>query len=120
LDNTEWESWAVQKWLGWDPYLWSSYQQTVDILAQVAFVDFPREPSGTYAWLIPRKEEENSGILCRIPKSSIPIDVVMIALLFNLSTLPLNRTYTWYHRTNPTKDVALILDRFISVAAKKS
>jgi hypothetical protein len=44
----------------------------------------------------------------------------MIALLFNLSALPSERTNTWYHRTKeaPFFKVAGMLHKFLDAAIK--
>jgi hypothetical protein len=117
---TVWENLALEKWLGWDDNLWFCYEQATQVLSRKAsFVDFPRHPAGNYAWLIPRSEDD-SGAFCRIPKP-LSIEIWMIALLFNLSALPSERTFTWYHRTKeaPFFRVADMLHKFLDAAIKE-
>jgi hypothetical protein len=114
----EWENLALEKWLGWDDKLWLDYEQAAHVLMRRAtFVGFPSEFIGTYAWLIPR-EEEDSGFVCRIPKASLPTDIWLISLLLDLSALPPSRTCTWYFRTTPTKKTSEMLDEYIGTSIK--
>jgi hypothetical protein len=115
----KWENLALQKWLGWDDKLWLDYEQAAHVLLRRAtFVGFPMESMGTYAWLIPR-EEEDSGFVCRIPKASLPADIWLISLLLDLSALPPSRTCTWYFRTTPTKKISEMLDEYIGTSIEQ-
>ena len=123
----DWENIALEKWLGWDDNLWFSYKQATNILSRKAvFVSFPFAASstttnlfGTYSWLIPRcpsSSDDDKGKLqyyCRLPKASLGTEVWMIALLFNLSVLPAERTNAWYHKTTVTSDSSKLLDQFL-------
>ena len=111
-----WEHLALEIWLGWDEELWFSYKTATHALNRsLSFVDFPRNPLGSYSWLIPRFEA-NNGIYGRVPKPSVTSDVWMIALLFNFCDLPIEKTSTWYHKTKTIKEVTDILRQFLSTA----
>jgi hypothetical protein len=119
----DWQNQAVGLWLRYDADLWFSYQQVSSILSRRAsFVPFPTNPSGTYAWLIPRAESsdnvdaEIARPACRLPKQTLPKDDWVIGLLFNLSALPWERTCTWYHRIQAAKPAREIMDQFIGSA----
>lgn len=131
----EWEQLALEKWLGWDDNLWFSYDQTVGMLRRkFCFVDFPNQnPKGTYAWLLPRQVigSESStitsteminidSVICKIPKPSLPVEVWMIALLFDFCALPFERTNTWYYQTRPVKDLEMVASAFLRSATKPS
>ena len=128
----DWENQAVELWLRYDKDLWFSYQQASSILARRAsFVDFPTSPMGSYAWLIPRQHDTSSsddddrnnsrkpqGPACRMPRNNLPRDDWVIALLFDMSALPYERTCTWYHRIQAAKPAAEIMDHFIGSAIR--
>ena len=111
-----WEHLALELWLGWDEELWFSYKTVVQAMSQsYSFVDFPRDPRGTYSWLIPRYETP-SGIYGRVPKPAISSDAWMIALLFNFCDLPPERTTKYYYRTKKIKSVMDVLREFLDSA----
>ena len=123
----DWESQAVELWLRYDDDLWFSYQQASSILARRAsFVEFPTSPKGSYAWLIPRQDDEDGrsskskelGPACRMPRKTLPKDDWIIAILFDMSALPHERTCTWYHRIQAAKPAAEIMDHFVGSAIR--
>jgi hypothetical protein len=86
--------------LGWDPLLWKNYDDFVRIVKPLSLfsISFPRETKGTYAWLLPVKEDP-SGFFPVMPKA-MPPPVWIGALLLDASTLPTRRVSTWYGETD--------------------
>jgi hypothetical protein len=111
-----WEHLALKIWLGWDEELWFNYNMATHALSRTfSFVDFPRDPSGSYSWLIPRCRDGN-GVYGRFPNPSLSSDVWMIALLFNFGDLPSDRTGSWYYKTKVVEDIVQLLHQFLDSA----
>lgn len=113
-----WEHIAVEMWLGWDEELWFNYELFVEsVRRSFLFVDFPRCPAGTYAWLIP-SYRSSSGSYAKIPNPAIGNAVWMISLLFDLSDLPPQTTASWFCKTDTITDIQATLLQFLDSAAK--
>eukprot|EP00980_Cylindrotheca_fusiformis_P018226 scaffold5912_cov101-Cylindrotheca_fusiformis.AAC.2 len=113
-----WEKLALEIWLGWDEELWYSYVVATRALSRdYSLVNFPRDPTGSYAWLIPRLNA-GSRVYGRLPSPSLANDVWMIALLFNLSDLPSARTGSWYYKTKVIENIVEILHLYLESARK--
>ncbi|CAJ1946557.1 unnamed protein product [Cylindrotheca closterium] len=114
-----WEHLALEMWLGWDEELWFSYELFVESVSRsFLFVDFPRSPAGTYAWLIP-SFRSGSGSYAKIPNPTIGNAVWMISLLFDLSDLPPQDTASWFCKTDAISDIQATLLQFLDSAAKE-
>lgn len=120
---TEWEQLALEKWLGWDDELWPSYKQACYVLSRIAnFVTMPIKDSlksGSYAWLLPRRQLDDSiKTIVRVPKPNISPDSWMIAMMLDMSALQPKTTESWYYETNAIDNVPYITDQFIRSAIK--
>lgn len=91
---------AYGRRLGWDPKLWKDYSDFVDVVKSLALfsLSFPKETTGTYAWLLPRREDQ-TGFFVNLPKP-MPTPVWAGALLLDASTLSTRRVSTWYGETD--------------------
>jgi trimeric autotransporter adhesin len=116
----DWNLLAVEKWLGWDDDLWNSYKQACHVLSRVAqFCRFPRDvKTGTYAWLLPCQENDETGVIVRVPNANLSADTWMIALLFEFCAPPQMQTATWYIETNVLCDIFHVTSQFLESAIK--
>jgi hypothetical protein len=115
----DWNLLAVEKWLGWDDDLWSSYRQACHVLSRVAdFSPYRRDiKTGTYAWLL-RREDNDTGATIRLPRTALSPDTWMIALLCNFCALPHERTSTWYIESKEWTNVQDVTGQFLESAIR--
>jgi hypothetical protein len=116
----DWNLLAVEKWLGWDDDLWSSFKQACHVLSRIAdFSPYKRDvKSGTYAWLLP-KVEGDTGTTVRLPSPVLTADSWMIALMCNFCALPHHRTSTWYIESKTYADVQHLTNQFLEASLTK-
>jgi len=113
---------AYGAWLHWDPQLWIDYENMVEILSSVAMfsLSMPVETSGTYAWLLPvENREESVELFCKMPKTSVPTAVWIFAMILQSSTLPPQRRSTWYCETDRLSNLLGLRNRYIRAAISR-
>lgn len=121
--NTEkfldWESLALEKWIGWDQSLWFAYKQAVALLSRrVRFHEISTSPRGTYSWILPVLKNECDQVVCRVPMPTVnPVDCMM-ALLFDLSGLAETHFLSWSSETKPLDNRDLLRKQYLRSALK--
>jgi hypothetical protein len=110
---------AYGSWLRWDSKLWVEYSQFVEIVSPIAMfsLSMPNEPEGDYTWLLPI-ERSSSGLHARLPKRSIPLTTWLMAIIVDMSTLPLTKRSTWYVESDSIHDTNIARMRYIRAALK--
>lgn len=105
--------------LRWDPALWSALQKVCEIVSPISMwsPSFPKEPIGTYMWLLPRYSSPQ-GFFVTLPTVKIPTPVWVLALILDMSTLTPQSIHTFYVQSDSTPSFSVVRKAYISASIK--